>query len=255
MFLILFKISLTRCIIVDLGNEPSYVFSNTMQQVVQVSERTVMEQKAYMLFYVRDRRNTAPRKPMDIVQRDNLKANVNGKSIFNQNPKEHVQTGPVENSSAAMPRKDTSNGGLSKETIMKEVPSHQNTELPMAESSVLKKEPILPSSNFPLLKNSSQVSASNLVHGGNLQPSVPSVVGNVETYNIENSTVTTVAKDSDCNESGNSKTQFGAPRLISSNYGGLQNPGTDKVTNKETLEKVHTCLIPIQVSVSFSQPG
>ncbi|XVF48418.1 hypothetical protein PTKIN_Ptkin03bG0188600 [Pterospermum kingtungense] len=206
-------------------------------RVVQVSERTVMEQKAYMLFYVRDRRNIAPRKPMDIVQRDNFKANVNGKSIFNQNPKELVQTGPVENPSAVMPRKDTSNGGLSKETIIKEVPSQQNTEQLMAESSVLKKESILPSSDLPSLKSSSQASSSNLVHGENLQPSLPSVVGNVETSNIESSAVATGSKDSNCNGSGNSKMQFGVRTSISSNHGGLQNPGTDKVVNKETLEK------------------
>ncbi|XWS70400.1 hypothetical protein CRYUN_Cryun03dG0045000 [Craigia yunnanensis] len=214
-------------------------------RVVQVSERTVLGQKAYMLFYVRDRRYTAPRKPINILQRDNLKANVNGKSIFNQNPKEHVQTDPVGNklcssgTSAVMPQKDTFNGGLSKKTIMKEVPSKQNTVQLMAESSVLKKKSILPSSNVPLLKDSSQASASNLIHGENVQPSVPSMVGNVETSNIENSTVTTGAKDSDCNESGNSKKEFGVPTTISPNCGGLQNPCTDKIVTKETLQKIN----------------
>ncbi|XVE97473.1 hypothetical protein REPUB_Repub03eG0022800 [Reevesia pubescens] len=214
-------------------------------RVFQVSERNVLEQKAYMLFYVRDRRNAAPRKPVDILQRDNLKANVNGKSIFNQNPKEHVQTGPVQNklcalgTSAAMPQKDTINGGLSKETIMKEVPSRQNTVQLMAESSVLKKESVLPSSNVPLLKDSSQASVSNLVHGENLQPSVGSVVSNVESSNIENSTVPTGAKDSDCNESGNCKREFGVQVMISPKSGGLQNSGTDKIETKETLQKIN----------------
>ena len=233
----------------DLRNEPSYVFPIIMQQVVQVSERTVLEQKAYMLFYVRDRRNTAPRKPIDILQRDNLKANVNGKSIFNQNPKERVQTGPVENklcasgTSAAMTQKDTVNGGLSKETIMKKVPSQQNYVQLMAEGSVLK-ESILPSSNVPILKDSSQASASDLVHGENLKPSACSVVGS---SNIENSTVTTGAKDSDCNERENSKRDFGVPVTISPNCGGLQNSGTQKV-------KMHV-LFPTQASVSFSLNG
>ncbi|XWS26262.1 hypothetical protein CRYUN_Cryun26dG0016400 [Craigia yunnanensis] len=213
-------------------------------RVVQVSERTVLEQKAYMLFYVRDRRNTAPRKPIDINQRDNLKANVNGRSVFNQNPKEHVQTRPVENklyasgTSAAMTQKDTVNGGLSKETIVKEMPSQQNYVQLMAEGSMLKKS-ILPSSNVPLLKDSSQASASNLVHGENLQPSACSVVGNVGSSNIENSTVTTGAKYSDCNERGNSKRDFGVPVTISPNCGGLQNSGTDKVATKETLQKIN----------------
>uniref|UniRef100_A0A803MSW1 USP domain-containing protein n=1 Tax=Chenopodium quinoa TaxID=63459 RepID=A0A803MSW1_CHEQI len=40
--------------------------------VYQVSEKTVMEQKAYMLFYVRDRKNPAPKKAMDVVHKENL---------------------------------------------------------------------------------------------------------------------------------------------------------------------------------------
>ncbi|XP_022729771.1 ubiquitin carboxyl-terminal hydrolase 23-like isoform X2 [Durio zibethinus] len=209
--------------------------------VVQVSERTVLEQKAYMLFYVRDRRNTAQRKPADILQRDDLKANVNGKSIFSQNPKAHVQTGPVQNklcalgTSAVMRQKDTANGGLSKETM----PYQQNTVQQMAESSVLKTESVQPSSNVPLFKDSSQASASNLVHGDNLQPSTGSVVVNVESSNIENSTVTTGAKDGDCNESGNCKREFGVPLMISPNCGGLHNSGTDKIVTREALQKIN----------------
>ncbi|XP_021730953.1 ubiquitin carboxyl-terminal hydrolase 23-like [Chenopodium quinoa] len=41
-------------------------------RVYQVSEKTVMEQKAYMLFYVRDRKNPAPKKAMDVVHKENL---------------------------------------------------------------------------------------------------------------------------------------------------------------------------------------
>ncbi|XVF35553.1 hypothetical protein REPUB_Repub18cG0155600 [Reevesia pubescens] len=213
-------------------------------RVFQVSERTVLEQKAYMLFYVRDRRNTAPRKPIDILHRDNLKANMNGKYILNQNPKEHVQTGPVENklrasgTSADMPQKDTVNGGLSKETTMKQLPSQENTVQLMTESSVHKNESILPSSNESLLKDSSQASASNLVDGENLQTSAP-VVGNVESSNIEISTVSTGAKDSNCKESGNCKREFGVPVTMSPNCGGLQNSCADKIVTKETLQKIN----------------
>ncbi|XP_022754516.1 ubiquitin carboxyl-terminal hydrolase 23-like isoform X2 [Durio zibethinus] len=191
-------------------------------RVVQVSERTVLEQKAYMLFYVRDRRNNAPRKPIDILQRENLKANVNGKSIFNQNLKEHVQTGPVENklcaagNSAAMPQKDAFNGGLAKEPIMKEVPSQQNTVQLMAESSVLKKD-------------SSQASASNLVHA-----------------------VTAVAKDSDSNESGKTEKEFGVTMTISPNCGGFQNSVADKVATKETLQKINLASnIDVSITVAI----
>ncbi|GMI81462.1 hypothetical protein HRI_001815500 [Hibiscus trionum] len=211
-------------------------------RVLQVSERTVLEQKAYMLFYVRDRRNTVPRNPVDIhLQRDNLKANVNGKSIFNQNPEGHVQNGPIQNklsavgTSAAVPQKDTINGGLLKETIKKEVPSQQNTVQPMEEGLVLKKESILPSSNLPSLKVSSQASASNLIHGENLQPSAGSVVGNVVSSNIENSTVTTGAKDGDFIEGENCKREFGVGVMISP----VQKLGSDKIATKEISQEIN----------------
>ncbi|PPS04216.1 hypothetical protein GOBAR_AA16460 [Gossypium barbadense] len=207
-------------------------------RVFQVSEKTVLEQKAYMLFYVCDRRNTAPKNSVDILQRDNVKASVDGKSIFNQNPGEHVQTGPIQNKlSAAVPQKDIINGGLSKETIMKEVPSQQNNVQLMEEGLVLKKEAILPSFNVPLLKDSSKASASNLIHGENLQPSAGSVVGNVASSNIENPTVSTGAKDS--NESGNCKREFGVPVMVPPNCGGLLKSCTDKIVAKETLQKIN----------------
>ncbi|KAK8513577.1 hypothetical protein V6N13_002311 [Hibiscus sabdariffa] len=206
-------------------------------RVLQVSERTVLEQKAYMLFYVRDSRNPAPKNPVDIhLQRENLKANVNGKSIFNQNSEENVQTGPVQNklsalgTSAAVPQKDTINSGLSKETIKKEVPSQQNTVQLTGEGLVLKKESVLPSSNVPLLKVSSQSSASNLVHGGNMQP-----FDNAVSSNIGNSTVNTAAKDGHFIESGNCKREFGAGVMISP----VQKSGSDKIVTKATSQEIN----------------
>ncbi|KAL9228156.1 hypothetical protein vseg_003766 [Gypsophila vaccaria] len=41
-------------------------------RVIQVSERVVMEQKAYMLFYVRDRKKFIAKKAMDMVQKETL---------------------------------------------------------------------------------------------------------------------------------------------------------------------------------------
>ncbi|KAK8659990.1 hypothetical protein V6N13_050927 [Hibiscus sabdariffa] len=211
-------------------------------RVVQVSERTVMEQKAYMLFYVRDRRNTAPRKAIDILQRDNLKSNANGRAAFNQNLKEHVQTGNVGNklcasgASNAVTQKVTTNGGLSKGTIKKKVPSLQNHAQPLAEGSVLTESNLPPT---PVRMESSQACASHLIHVENLQPSACSVVGNVGSPNTENSTITTGAKDSDCNENGDSKVGLGIPLTISPNCGGLQNSGTVKIACKDTLKKIN----------------
>ncbi|MBA0764469.1 hypothetical protein Gotri_013818 [Gossypium trilobum] len=218
-------------------------------RVVQVSERTVLEQKAYMLFYVRDRRNTAPRKATGILQRDNLKANVNGRSVLNQNLKEHMQTCSVgkklsaSGTCAAMTPKVTVNGDLSKETIMKEVPSLQNHV--MAEGSVLK-ESIFPPFNVPS-KDSSEAGSSNLVQGEDLQPSACSVGGNLGSSKTENSTVTTGGKDSDCNERGNTKGGFEIPVTLSPNCGGFQNSGTAKIASKETLQKI-SCASKIEVS-------
>ncbi|MBA0647297.1 hypothetical protein Goklo_015193 [Gossypium klotzschianum] len=218
-------------------------------RVVQVSERTVLEQKAYMLFYVRDRRNTAPRKATGILQRDNLKANVNGRSVLNQNLKEHMQTCSVgkklsaSGTCAVMTPKVTVNGDLSKETIMKEVPSLQNHV--MAEGSVLK-ESIFPPFNVPS-KDSSEACSSNLVQGEDLQPSACSVGGNLGSSKTENSTVTTCGKDSDCNERGNTKGGFEIPVTLSPNFGGFQNSGTAKIASKETLQKI-SCASKIEVS-------
>ncbi|XP_071725339.1 ubiquitin carboxyl-terminal hydrolase 23-like [Rutidosis leptorrhynchoides] len=69
-------------------------------QVGQVSERTVLDQKAYMLFYVRDRKHFLPRKPVNFLQKENLKANVNSNeicSVFNQRSKEQAGSSSVEN--------------------------------------------------------------------------------------------------------------------------------------------------------------
>uniref|UniRef100_A0A2N9H053 Uncharacterized protein n=1 Tax=Fagus sylvatica TaxID=28930 RepID=A0A2N9H053_FAGSY len=93
------------------------------------SEKRVLEQQAYMFFYVHDRRNIVPRKPpTDVAQKDNLKAKANGNrtsSTFNQGSKETVQNGPVEKQlSSATPaaaiRKDASNGVPSMAPLVKD---------------------------------------------------------------------------------------------------------------------------------------
>lgn len=99
-------------------------------QVSSASEKRVLEQQAYMLFYVRDRRNLVPRKtPTDLSQKENLTANANGNrtsSAFNQGLKETVKNGPVENqlsgatTATAVTQKDASNVGPSMAPLMKE---------------------------------------------------------------------------------------------------------------------------------------
>ncbi|KAL2338516.1 hypothetical protein Fmac_012962 [Flemingia macrophylla] len=47
-------------------------------RVSHVSEREVLNQQAYMLFYVRDRKSIVPKKPVDVAKKENMKTNVNG---------------------------------------------------------------------------------------------------------------------------------------------------------------------------------
>ena len=74
--------------------------THLIQQVGHVSEREVLNQQAYMLFYVRDRKNIVPKKPVDIAQKENMKANVNAnKAALNSNQalkKELIPTGQAE---------------------------------------------------------------------------------------------------------------------------------------------------------------
>ncbi|KAI4381057.1 hypothetical protein MLD38_007173 [Melastoma candidum] len=65
-------------------------------QVRQVSESTVLQQKAYMLFYVRNRRNVAPRKFVDNTAKENVRDNVsvNKMSVISaENPRGPGQLG------------------------------------------------------------------------------------------------------------------------------------------------------------------
>ncbi|KAL0345774.1 UNVERIFIED_CONTAM: Ubiquitin carboxyl-terminal hydrolase 23 [Sesamum radiatum] len=68
-------------------------------QVVQVNERKVLEQKAYMLFYVRDRRSFPTKKPVDVVHKEKIVMNAVGNaaySKFNLELKEKSQNGSIE---------------------------------------------------------------------------------------------------------------------------------------------------------------
>ncbi|BBH08604.1 ubiquitin-specific protease 23, partial [Prunus dulcis] len=72
-------------------------------QVFQVSERIVLEQKAYMLFYVRDRRNIIPRKPVEVARKENFNsAGFKNRSTSNQGSKELVQNVSVEGRSSGL---------------------------------------------------------------------------------------------------------------------------------------------------------
>lgn len=181
-------------------------------RVVQVNERSVLEQKAYMLFYVRDRKNIVPRKPIDVVQKENSKANVNGNktcSIVSQPPKDHPQSCPTQNgghgADAAARHKPAVNGGLSKETHLKQVSVGPAQVL--VERSVPKKDTLSePSARAPLPKNPSEgLSNPNADQGKSSQPSVPSTISNGIPHNTENNATAATAYENYSKENGNSK--------------------------------------------------
>lgn len=95
-------------------------------QVVQVSERKVLEQKAYMLFYVRDRKSPVPKKSVDVARNDNVTANGIGNKMYSthsQRFKDTVQNGihvkNVDSFSSAKDQRETLSSEVSKGTLTK----------------------------------------------------------------------------------------------------------------------------------------
>ncbi|XP_057767166.1 ubiquitin carboxyl-terminal hydrolase 23-like [Salvia miltiorrhiza] len=81
-------------------------------QVVQVNERKVLEQKAYMMFYVRDRKNVGSKNHVNALQKDNMVMNAIGNAAYsklNLELKEKIQNGSDKrklNGSAALSGRD-----------------------------------------------------------------------------------------------------------------------------------------------------
>ncbi|GMH04461.1 hypothetical protein Nepgr_006300 [Nepenthes gracilis] len=66
-------------------------------RVIQVNERTVLDQKAYMLFYVRDRENFSPERPANVAHKANiLAANVKTVSCTTGPTSRGIQNGYAE---------------------------------------------------------------------------------------------------------------------------------------------------------------
>lgn len=178
---------------------------------------TVLEQKAYMLFYVRDRRNIIPRKPVDVAQKEYFKSNVAGNKIAptdNNLSKEPIQKKLVECRSSelvsSIAQKDAS-------TIVPRVPHlkessvNQNNGHIVTENMVPKKEPV--SESF------SKASSSKGPFGGlgeDMLPSTPLPSSKGGTSVSLNAVVaTTGAKINDCNEKANSNDNESVSIMIS----------------------------------------
>lgn len=187
-----------------------------MRQVRPVREMTVLEQKAYILFYVRDRRNIIPRKPVDVTQKEYFKSNVAGNKIAptdNNLSKEPIQKNLVERRSSelvsSIAQKDAS-------TIVPRVPHlkessvNQNNGHIVTENMVPKKEPV--SKSFS--KASSKGPLGGL--GEDMLPStpLPSSKGGIS-VSVNAMVATTGAKINDCNEKASSNDNESVSIMIS----------------------------------------
>ncbi|XP_051113943.1 ubiquitin carboxyl-terminal hydrolase 23 isoform X2 [Andrographis paniculata] len=95
-------------------------------QVVQVNERKVLEQKAYMLFYVRNRKHFCRKKPVDSIQKENIIINAIGKSAYSKisrDSNEKVQNGSTEKNIDALTTASSSLRDEQVNPVPKEIPS------------------------------------------------------------------------------------------------------------------------------------
>ncbi|KAL5547497.1 hypothetical protein UlMin_002728 [Ulmus minor] len=200
-------------------------------RVVQVSEKTVLEQKAYMLFYVRDRKNIVPRKSVDVSQKEN-RANdfgIKTSANYNQSLKSPVQNGSAgvrsnaEASSIAATRKDVLDGPA-------KIPaSNERSELSMSK----------PSLTPPMSKVQSEEKPSFIPPNlGKCLTSAapPSSCGDAS--NLETATVAlTSAHTKDLNEKGSSDRDIGASTVTSTVFEEIQGTSAAKHLTNKTLEK------------------
>ncbi|KAG5243751.1 ubiquitin carboxyl-terminal hydrolase [Salix suchowensis] len=204
-------------------------------QVRQVSEKAVLEQKAYMLFYVRDRKTIVSRKPVDVVQKESMKATFGSNFadlVAKQFSNECVGSSLTGNrlgatdSSAAMNKKDASSVVTSSEIHPKGT----------SRKPLLKVDSSLETSSAPLSRDPSKLSNSQLREC--LPPSTATLNSNRVAPKLENASIITEAKTSDCKEP-------------SSRSSAPQSSAIDKLVTRETSQKVNRCFMP---STSLQAP-
>ncbi|KAG6673443.1 hypothetical protein I3842_16G112600 [Carya illinoinensis] len=214
-------------------------------QVAPASEKRVLEQQAYMLFYVRDRRNIIPRKiPTDVAHKENLKGNTNGirtSSSFNQGLKEIVKNGPVENrlsgatSATSVPRNDVLNVGPHRTPLTKEELVQKNNCLIITGCSVLEKgfvpEPVL---KLPL-SNTPQETLPVTDPNSRECLSVSSPSGDGGAPDIEK---TAKGIKNDHKEHGDSRKDMRVSVATSPTFSDPQSSSTAKLVREETSQKV-----------------
>ncbi|KAI8021205.1 Ubiquitin carboxyl-terminal hydrolase 23 [Camellia lanceoleosa] len=109
-------------------------------QVCQVSEKTFLEQKAYMLFYVQDRRNFASTKFVDVVQKESMVINAMGNktlSNFNQGLKEIVQNRPIDKRVDSVDSSDKTSQKIDNEVSLQEHDENAFQKIVLSKESAL----------------------------------------------------------------------------------------------------------------------
>ncbi|KAM7472776.1 hypothetical protein LguiA_010959 [Lonicera macranthoides] len=241
-------------------------------RVVQVSERKVLEQKAYMLFYSRDRRNFAPKKPVHIVQKENMAINAIGRnnpfSNFSQGlNKGSLHNGPINirlntaNSSAAVAQRDALNACSLNETIMKEASIKKTNGSVIAEGSSDKDQAVSldEAANGTLkLDNVTNTKTEAAANTKTVAETVSSCSNGITKKDLSNSIVIlpngngsenpvtkkdlsdTAAKSVNCNENTSTKEDLSESSLLPSNCNVPNKSASDTfVAEMNSVEDLH----------------
>ncbi|KAH9609511.1 hypothetical protein KSS87_022503 [Heliosperma pusillum] len=126
-------------------------FSLDDNMVTQVSERVVMEQKAYMLFYVRDRKKFISKKVMDIVQKENLVATMRNVSSSIPGIK-HLALGksPVDAIQPSMVAKQSENSNSSEVVVQANSARSSKQEVNQSLGKISSESPVLKTDNLSI---------------------------------------------------------------------------------------------------------
>ncbi|KAK6151600.1 hypothetical protein DH2020_014235 [Rehmannia glutinosa] len=144
-------------------------------QVVQVNERKVLEQKAYMLFYVRDRKKFGIKKPpVNVIQKENMVINAIGNAAYsklNLDLKEKIQNGSVEKKTETSSEKDALVATAQKEAPHKKIPFQNGNGKMSVDNLSHKRDPqsdhssVVPPTKDPL-KDHSSMNINSVDHKG-----------------------------------------------------------------------------------------
>ncbi|CAJ2649580.1 unnamed protein product [Trifolium pratense] len=136
-------------------------------RVSHVSESKVLEQQAYMLFYVRDRKSVAPSKPVDIPKEVNVKTNVIGSRYPTSNnalkdyPDGHVENKLcVEPSLTAETQKNTLNADPSRVSCANNALVQQKNSFILAKGLMHSETPVSELTSKELAQKNSTVDVS-----------------------------------------------------------------------------------------------